>query len=307
MTIGRALLSVSDKTNLLPLARLLHQQGVQLVASGGTATSLEAASVPVASVADLTHFPEILGGRVKTLHPHIHGGLLARRDDPDHMNDLKQHDIAPIDLIIVNLYPFAAQKKQYDQGQLTAAQLIEHIDIGGVALIRAGAKNHGHVAVLTDPSQYTAVMAELTETPRRLTSATRQRLAAAAFAHTADYDQSIAAWFADHEQGANKTFAKTSPTTSTKPNPDQPPLTPLTPLTPDLPNLPVATPLRYGENPHQRAFFLTDRAMGLGHLKQWQGKDLSYNNYLDADSALRILINLAPLNHPAAVVIKHTD
>ena len=271
--IRRALLSVSDKSGLVPLARALMAHGVALLSTGGTARALQQAGIPVTEVADHTGVPEMLDGRVKTLVPAIHGGILARRDDPAHMAQLAEHGIAPIDLVCVNLYPF----ERTVQSGAPPDACVEQIDIGGPALIRAAAKNHDHVAVLTDPSQYDAAIEALGQGGTEL--AARRAWAAEGFAHTAAYDSAVANWFMRD-----------------------------TPLPPHL--LLSATRrdmLRYGENPHQQAAFYATRSgsisgSSIANARQVQGKALSYNNLADTDAALECVAEFAT---PAVVIVKH--
>jgi phosphoribosylaminoimidazolecarboxamide formyltransferase/IMP cyclohydrolase len=286
-----ALLSVSDKRGLVPLAEGLLEQGFTLLSSGGTAAALAAAGLKVTRVADHTGAPEILGGRVKTLHPRIHGGILARRDDPAHRADLEAQGIAPIDVVVVNLYPFRAAVADPEVSWETA---IENIDIGGPAMVRAAAKNHPDVAVLTDPGQYTAFLAALAA--GRVDTALRRRLALAAFAHTAAYDAAIAAWIDGRlsgEAAAAGTAEAPSPGTAQ-------------PLHLELP---VRQVLRYGENPHQSARWYGEATMGWGAARQLQGKELSYNNLIDLEAALTTVAEFGygAMGEPAAVVIKHTN
>ncbi len=272
--LKRALISVSDKTGLAPLGRALADAGVQILSTGGSAQALRQAGLAVTEVAEHTGFPEILDGRVKTLVPQIHGGILARRDLSAHTGALAQHGIATIDLVVVNLYPFEASVA----AGAAQATCIETIDIGGPALIRAAAKNHDFVTVLTDPSQYEPFLAEL-QAHGGTTLALRQRLAAAAFARTAAYDAAIAAWFAREQND----------------------------ILPD--RLVLAgrrrQTLRYGENPHQQAaLYITDAAPGAANARQVQGKDLSYNNIADSDAALACA---AEFDRPAVVIVKHAN
>jgi phosphoribosylaminoimidazolecarboxamide formyltransferase / IMP cyclohydrolase len=285
-----ALLSVSDKQGLVPLAQGLLSHGYQLLSSGGTASALAAAGLPVTRVADYTGAPEILGGRVKTLHPRIHGGILARRDDAGHRADLEAQAITAIDVVVVNLYPFRQTVADPSVDWQTA---IETIDIGGPAMVRAAAKNHGDVAVLTDPAQYPSFLEALAAS--RLDAALRRRLALAAFQHTAAYDAAISAWLAQRLDDGD------------------PGTDPVLPLRLELP---VQQRLRYGENPHQRATWFSDPQAGWGAAIQLQGKDLSYNNLIDLDAALATVREFgygelpsdqAPGSSPAAVVIKHTN
>ncbi|MFM7239307.1 MAG: bifunctional phosphoribosylaminoimidazolecarboxamide formyltransferase/IMP cyclohydrolase [Cyanobium sp.] len=287
-----ALLSVSDKEGLLPLAQALLNQGYRLISSGGTAAALAAASLPVVRVAELTGAPEILGGRVKTLHPRIHGGILARRDEPSHQRDLEEQAIEPIDVVVVNLYPFERTVSQAGVGWEAA---LEQIDIGGPTMVRAAAKNHAHVAVLTDPSQYPSFMAALQA--GRVDQDLRRRLALAAFRHTAAYDTAISVWWAERlerEQAA--------PPLGEEPSP--PPLTL---------QLPALRELRYGENPHQSAIWYGSPALGWGAAQQLQGKDLSFNNLMDLEAALACVREFGyPPSESgpqvaAAAVIKHTN
>jgi phosphoribosylaminoimidazolecarboxamide formyltransferase/IMP cyclohydrolase len=272
LRVRRALISVSDKTGLAELGQGLAKRGVEIVSTGGSARTLNEAGVSVTEVERLTGFPEILGGRVKTLIPAIHGGILGRRDDPAHIADMERHGISPIDLVAVNLYPFedaVARDAAWDDA-------IEMIDIGGPALIRAAAKNHRYVAVLTDPTQYAEALAVLTDTGGT-TLAMRRRLAAAAFARTAAYDATIAGRFA-REQGDVLPERMT--------------------LTARRLQL-----LRYGENPHQHgALYVTERRPGIARAVQVQGKELSYNNIADADAALTAV---AEFVEPAVVIVKH--
>jgi len=284
--VRRALLSVWDKTGVVELARGLARLGVELVSTGGTARVLAGAGLPVREVAQLTGFPEILGGRVKTLHPAVHGGVLARRDDPAHLGDLAAHAIEPIDLVVVNLYPFEQAAARPDAPE---AEVIEQIDVGGPALIRAAAKNHAAVAVLVDPAQYGPVLEELERGGGRLSPETRRWLAREAFRRTAQYDAAIAAWFR-------------APAPLRAPAAEAPaPFPPLLRIEAER-----ALPLRYGENPHQQAAFyrLTGPAFGVGAARQLHGPELGYNNLLDLAAALGLLLEF---EEPAAVVIKHTN
>ena len=269
--ITRALISVSDKTGLAALGQALARHGVQILSTGGSATALRMAGVTVTDVADHTGFPEILDGRVKTLTPQIHGGLLGRRDLPAHAAQMAEHGIAPIDLLVCNLYPFEATVAA-GAGHDAA---VENIDIGGPALIRAAAKNHDSVAVVTDPAQYDELLTALPGTSLAL----RRRLAAAAYARTAAYDAAIAAWFAA-EQGdtfpARIAFAGT-----------------------------LRQTLRYGENPHQQAALYASSARpGVASAQQMQGKELSFNNLADTDAALECVAEFA---EPTVVIVKHAN
>jgi phosphoribosylaminoimidazolecarboxamide formyltransferase/IMP cyclohydrolase len=281
-TVRRALLSVSDKAGLTDLARALAALGVELVSTGGTHQALAAAGLPVTEVSAVTGFPEILDGRVKTLHPHVHAGILARRDDPEHVATLQRLGIAPFDLVVVNLYPFEAT---IARPGASAEEIIENIDIGGPTLIRAAAKNFADVAVLCDPADYDAVTQELRSQEGALSPATRRRLAGKAFDHTARYDAAIAAYFARQTAGAEA--------------PQFPPRLVL--------SFERRSVLRYGENPHQPAAFYvepTARHACVSTAEVLHGKELSYNNLLDLDSALNLVREFP---EPAAAVIKHNN
>ena len=272
--IRRALISVSDKSGLVPFAQALAARGVEILSTGGSAAALRAAGVTVKEVSEHTGFPEILDGRVKTLVPQIHGGLLGRRDLPAHVAQMAAHGIAPIDLLAVNLYPFEATVAR----GASAEDCVENIDIGGPALIRAGAKNHDFVTVLTEPEQYAEVLAEL-EAKGGTTLPLRRRLAGAAYARTAAYDAAIAAWFAQQR-------AEAFP-----------------------PRLAIAgtlrQTLRYGENPHQAAaFYATGPRPGIATATQAQGKELSYNNLNDTDAAYECV---AEFDAPTVVIVKHAN
>jgi phosphoribosylaminoimidazolecarboxamide formyltransferase/IMP cyclohydrolase len=271
--ITRALISVSDKQGLVELAQALVAHGAEILSTGGSAAALRQAGVPVKEVSDHTGFPEILDGRVKTLVPQIHGGLLGRRDLPAHQAQMAEHGIAPIDLLVSNLYPFEATVAS----GASADDCIENIDIGGPALIRAGAKNHDHVAVVTDPAQYAGLLAAL---PNGGTSlALRRSFAAAAYARTAAYDSAIAAWFAS-QQGTEFPARYTVSGS-------------------------LRQTLRYGENPHQRAaLYVTGDRPGVAHARQIQGKELSFNNLNDTDAALECV---AEFTEPTIVIVKHAN
>lgn len=276
--IRRALLSVGDKTLLLDLARKLATMGVELISTGGTRKVLTDAGLNVRDVAEVTGFPEMLDGRVKTLHPNIHGGILAIRSDSEHLRTLEEHHIEPIDLIVSNLYPFEQAVARGD----APAQIIEEIDIGGPTLVRAGAKNFEFVAVLTDPAQYASVVEEMQNNQGGLSLETRRKLAAAAFHRIAAYDAAISAWFAAQE---GETFPPVLARAWHKQGDN----------------------LRYGENPHQPAAFYVDRASqaaGVASAKVLHGKELSYNNLLDLDSALNLV---REFGEAACAVIKHNN
>ncbi|MDA0964654.1 MAG: bifunctional phosphoribosylaminoimidazolecarboxamide formyltransferase/IMP cyclohydrolase, partial [Cyanobacteria bacterium] len=279
-----ALLSVSNKEGLVPLAQGLLAAGYQLISSGGTAAALSAAGVPVTKVAEHTGAPEILGGRVKTLHPRIHGGILAKRSESSHQSDLVDQGIAPIDVVVVNLYPFRETIARPDVSWDAA---IENIDIGGPAMVRAAAKNHADVAVLTSPAQYPAFLKALAA--GAISPELRRQLALEAFSHTAEYDTAISQWLSAQlaSQSAG-TFSL---------------------------ELPARQSLRYGENPHQSATWYAQPGAGLGAGEQLQGKELSYNNILDLEAALATVREFGyggqPAGgnafKPAAVVVKHTN
>ena len=282
--IRRALLSVSDKSGLADLGRDLAARGVELVSTGGTAKALREAGLTVKDVSDLTGFPEMMDGRVKTLHPTVHGGLLALRDNPEHVAAMEAHGIGAIDLVVVNLYPFEATvAKGADR-----AEVIENIDIGGPSMVRSAAKNHGFVTILTHPADYATLVAEMDANGGATTQAFRTRMAGKAYARTAAYDSAIASWFAF------------SPAAS-----DEPTLFPET-----LPMaLKRADTLRYGENPHQSAAIYVPQVAGtrgVPQATQLQGKELSYNNLNDADAALELAAEFAG-QEPAVVIVKHAN
>jgi phosphoribosylaminoimidazolecarboxamide formyltransferase/IMP cyclohydrolase len=276
MTIQRALLSVSDKSGIVDLARGLAGLGVELISSGGTARFLQEAGLPVRTVEEVTGFPEILGGRVKTLHPAIHAGILARRQ-PAHLDELARHGLLPIDMVVVNLYPFARTISRPD---VSLAEAVEQIDIGGVALLRAAAKNHEAVTVLCDPDDYANTLEEL-QGSGDVAPATRQHLALKALRHTALYDATIASYLGDQFESEE-----------------------LFPPQVHIALQRVQT-LRYGENPHQKAalYGLTPDSQPLGG-RLLQGKPLSYNNLLDLDAAWRAASDFAD---PTVVIVKHNN
>ena len=272
--VRRALISVSDKTGMVPLARALADAGAEILSTGGSARALRDAGIPVTEVSDHTGFPEILGGRVKTLVPQIHGGILGRRDSAEHLAQMQEHGIAPIDLVVVNLYPFEATVA----AGAGFEECVENIDIGGPALIRAAAKNHAHVAVLTSPANYAALVDELASEGGTST-ALRRSLAQVAYAHTAGYDAAIAAWFAAQ---AGEVFPERITIAATR-----------------------RQLLRYGENPHQEAaLYVTSALPGVANSEQVQGKELSYNNINDTDAALECVAEFA---EPAIVIVKHAN
>lgn len=275
--IKRALISVSDKTGLIPFAQGLAEQDIELISTGGTARALKDAGLTVKEVAEITGFPEILDGRVKTLHPRIHSGILAVRDKEEHQRQLEEHHITPIDLVVVNLYPFAETIARPD---VTFEEAIENIDIGGPSMVRAAAKNHAYVTIVVDPVDYEPVLAELKE-KGQISSELRRRLAAKAFRHTAGYDALIAQYLSEQ---AGERFPERLTLTFDK----------------------VQT-LRYGENPHQEAAFYQEplaRQSGIAQAEQLHGKELSYNNINDADAALQLV---REFEEPAVVAIKHTN
>lgn len=281
--VRRALLSVSDKSRLEPFAKALVRHGVQLISTGGTATALRAAGLQVTNIDDVTGFPEIMDGRVKTLHPKVHGGLLGVRDNPHHAAAMREHAIAPIDLVCVNLYPF---ESTIAKPGCTQEDAIENIDIGGPSMLRSAAKNHEYVTVVTSPSQYDRVAAELDQHRAHTTHALRAELARETFALTSRYDAAIAAYLT----GGDQRF---------------PPLLNLSFL--------KAEDLRYGENPHQSAALYRKMSRGehtgIAHAEQLHGKELSYNNINDAQAALSLALELRRVDplHPAACIIKHTN
>ena len=286
ITVRRALLSVSDKTGLVPFAEALHARGVTLLSTGGTAKVLAEAGLPVVNVADVTAFPEMLDGRVKTLHPAVHGGILARRHMPEDLAAIGAHGIEPIDLVVVNLYPFARAAAN----PATAFDaLFEEIDICGPSMVRAAAKNFRDVLIVVDPRDYPRVLEDLSA-PGGSSPAFRFELMRRAFAHTAAYDATIASTLETIGSEADP-FAR-------------PPETPALPSTMRL-SLPQRRVLRYGENPHQAAaWYGTDAGQGFSAVEIKQGKELSYTNLLDLDAAARIALEF---DEPAAAVIKHAN
>jgi phosphoribosylaminoimidazolecarboxamide formyltransferase/IMP cyclohydrolase len=280
--IRRALISVSDKNGITDFAGKLGKHGVELISTGGTAKFLREAGLAVRDVSDLTGFPEMLDGRVKTLHPGVHGGLLAIRDNPEHQAAMDGHGLQPIDLVVINLYPF---EETVARGA-DFAEAVETIDIGGPAMIRAAAKNHDWVAVVTDPADYAVVLAEMEANGGTTTLELRRKLAAKAYARTAAYDAAIANWFAG-ETGEAAPHHFTLPGT-------------------------LRQTLRYGENPHQRAAFYVSPAIGrirpgVATARQVQGKDLSYNNLNDTDAAYELAAEFDPNASAAVAIIKHAN
>ena len=272
--LRRALLSVFDKTGLVEFAQALHQAGVELLSTGGSAQMLRQAGLPVKDVAEVTGFPEMMDGRVKTLHPMVHGGLLGLRDDPAHLASMEEHGIGPIDLLVVNLYPFqetVAKGSDY-------ATCVENIDIGGPAMIRAAAKNHAFVTVVTDARDYGLVLNQLSENAGQTRLAFRKTLAQRAFALTAAYDAAVSTWMAGaigEPTPRHRSFAGS-----------------------------LAQTLRYGENPHQSAAFYVDGSNrpGVATARQWQGKELSYNNINDTDAAFELVSEFDPTTAAGAII-----
>ena len=277
--ISRALLSVSDKTGLVDFARALAERGIELVSTGGTRRTLADAGLAVLDVADLTGFPEMMDGRVKTLHPKVHGGLLAIRDNDSHVASMRAHGIRPIDLLVVNLYPFEATVAS----NADFATCIENIDIGGPAMIRAAAKNHASVTVVVEPVDYPRVLADMTEHGGATSLALRKALAAKAYARTAAYDAAISSWFANELDEPAPAWRALGGK--------------------------LAQQLRYGENPHQKAaFYVTgDPRPGVATAVQHQGKELSYNNLADTDAAIELVAEFDPKLSPAVAIIKHAN
>ncbi len=277
--IRRALLSVSDKSGLIDLGKALAARGVELLSTGGSAKALRDAGLDVRDVADVTGFPEMMDGRVKTLHPGVHGGLLALRDNDEHVAAMEEHNIGAIDLLVVNLYPFEAalaRGADYDE-------MIENIDIGGPAMIRAAAKNHSFVSTVVDVEDYDALLAELDANDGATTYAFRQSLAQVAYARTGAYDAAVSTWMAGaigNEAPRRKAVAGT-----------------------------LAQTLRYGENPHQQAAFYVDGSdrPGVATAEQHQGKELSYNNINDTDAAFELVSEFDPKDGPAVAIIKHAN
>jgi phosphoribosylaminoimidazolecarboxamide formyltransferase/IMP cyclohydrolase len=276
----RALISLSDKSGLDELAEGLKRHNIELISTGGTAARLRELGAEVRDISDLTGFPEMMDGRVKTLHPKVHGGLLAVRDNPEHAASMTEHGIAPIDLVIVNLYPFEATVAR----GASRDEIIENIDIGGPSMVRSAAKNHSYVAIVTDPADYDALLAELDANGGQTSLILRKRLAAKAYALTAAYDSMISQWFAYADQGER--FPASWSLASS-----------------------LAMPLRYGENPHQQAALYLPRgssAGGIAQARQVQGKELSYNNLNDASAALELTAEFRD-GPPTVVIVKHAN
>ena len=277
--VRRALLSVSDKTGLADLGRALAARGVELISTGGTAKALRAEGLTVTDVSEITGFPEMMDGRVKTLHPMVHGALLALRDDPAHVAAMQDHVIDPIDLLVVNLYPFEATVAKGADYETC----VENIDIGGPAMIRAAAKNHAHVTVVVDPEDYPRLLGDLDQHGGATCPKFRRKLAQTAFARTAAYDAAVSTWMAD-AVGAQTPRRRAVAGT-------------------------LAQSLRYGENPHQKAAFYTDGSdrPGVATARQLQGKELSYNNINDTDAAFELVSEFDPAEAAACAIIKHAN
>jgi phosphoribosylaminoimidazolecarboxamide formyltransferase/IMP cyclohydrolase len=278
--VRRALISLSDKDGLDELARGLARHGVEIVSTGGTAARLRELGVDVRDISDLTGFPEMMDGRVKTLHPKVHGGLLGVRDNPEHAAAMDEHGIAPIDLVVVNLYPFLNTV----MSGADRDTIIENIDIGGPSMVRSAAKNHAHVAIVTDPADYAALLGELDANGGSTSLELRKKLAAKAYALTAAYDSTISQWFAFADQGERWPQTWTHAST-------------------------LKMPLRYGENPHQQAALylpVGPAARGVAQAEQVQGKELSYNNLNDANAALELVAEFRD-GPPTIVIVKHAN
>ena len=282
--IQRALISVSDKTGLLDFAQTLIDLGVEIISTGGTEKALTAAGIPSKNISQITNFPEMLDGRVKTLHPAIHGGLLADRSKPEHMQTIAEHEILPIDLVVVNLYPFA---ETIARPGVSREEAVENIDIGGPSMIRSAAKNHASVAVVVSPADYALLTDEMQRNEGSLSQATRSRLAVQAYAHTAAYDANITQYLAKQEpEGAGETFPSILALGFTK-----------------------VQDLRYGENPHQKAAFYCEQGAvgGVGSARKRNGKELSFNNIYDLNAAYGLVQEFADRKEFAAAIIKHTN
>ncbi|SJM34876.1 bifunctional phosphoribosylaminoimidazolecarboxamide formyltransferase/IMP cyclohydrolase [Mesorhizobium delmotii] len=277
--VRRALLSVFDKTGLIDFARALAAAGVELVSTGGTARAIAEAGMAVRDVSDLTGFPEIMDGRVKTLHPSVHGALLGVRDDPEHAAAMRDHGIEPIDLVASNLYPFEDVRRS----GAAYASIVENIDIGGPAMIRASAKNHAYVAIVTDPEDYASVLNALEMNFGSLSLDFRKKLAAKAFARTASYDAAISGWFAEALAIEHPTWRAFGGR--------------------------LDQVMRYGENPHQSAGFYVDgdKRPGVATARQLQGKQLSYNNINDTDAAFELVGEFDPARSATVAIIKHAN
>ncbi|MGB1129531.1 MAG: bifunctional phosphoribosylaminoimidazolecarboxamide formyltransferase/IMP cyclohydrolase [Haloferula sp.] len=271
MSIQRALLSVSDKSGLAEFAKELHSMGVELLSTGGTAKALRDADLPVIDVSEFTGAPELFEGRVKTLHPKVHGGLLHKRDDKEHLSQAKEHDIPPIDLVVVNLYPFEATVAKED---VTLAEAIENIDIGGPSMLRSAAKNYNSVTVVTDPADYNRVIEEMKDHDGDTTLGFRESLAVKVFQRTSEYDGAITNFLGKCDQGTGSNYCL---------------------------NLPLDMELRYGDNPHQKASIYGDFSQCFSQL---QGKELSYTNVLDIEAAADLILDFV---RPTIGILKHTN
>lgn len=282
MTIKQALISVSDKTGIIDLAKTLHQSGITIISTGGTARLLQQNEIPVIEISDYTGFPEMLDGRVKTLHPKVHAGILARNDSPEHVTTMKEASIADIELVIVNLYPFTQTVAKPD---CSLEEAIENIDIGGPTMVRAAAKNYRKVTVITDPADYPGLLDEIAANQGEVSLANRFKFACKAFSHTAAYDSAISNYLtAINDDGSRNDFPAVFNA-----------------------NFNLLQHLRYGENPHQKAAFYRDLESvpgGLANYRQIQGKELSYNNIADTDAAWECVKSFEA---PACVIIKHAN
>ncbi|HEX9144967.1 MAG TPA: bifunctional phosphoribosylaminoimidazolecarboxamide formyltransferase/IMP cyclohydrolase, partial [Candidatus Binatia bacterium] len=279
--IERALISVSNKRGVVEFSRALTQMGIEIVSTGGTASLLRDNKIAVKDVSEITGFPEMMDGRVKTLHPKIHGGILALRDNPQHVAKMKEHGIVPIDLVVVNLYPFEATVARGAPFE----EIVENIDIGGPSMVRAAAKNYTYVSAIVDPEDYEPIVAELKTNSGSLTAPTRFRLLRKAFQHTAHYDGAISNYFAFLDE--NKQPTRWGETFSIQ--------------------VAKIQDMRYGENPHQSAAFYRtegDSGPSIANAKQFQGKELSFNNILDADAALGTVLEFSDM---ATVAVKHNN
>ena len=298
--IKRALISLSDKSGAVDFARALADFGVTIISTGGTAKTLRENGVPVTDVSDVTGFPEMMDGRVKTLHPKIHGAFLALRDNPEHLEAMETHGIEPIDLVVINLYPF---EQTIAKEGVSVDEAVENIDIGGPAMIRSASKNWRDVAVVTDPNLYDGILSELRENDCSLSLKTRQRLAALAYTRTASYDLAISSYLAKQitsEPGAVATgllLTSDRRPVAAAPGSDLPPS-----LTIDLAKV---TDLRYGENPHQKAaLYDTGEPVGIAKAEQLHGKEMSFNNFVDTEAAWNLVQDFDEL---AVAIIKHTN
>jgi phosphoribosylaminoimidazolecarboxamide formyltransferase/IMP cyclohydrolase len=285
--VRRALVSVYDKTGLLELARGLHDAGVEIVSTGSTASTIAAESIPVTAVADVTGFPEILGGRVKTLHPHVHAGLLADQGNPEHLSTVEELGIETFQLVVVNLYPF----RETVASGASAPEIVEQIDIGGPAMVRSAAKNHSSVAIVVDPGTYADVLTAVASGGFDLSA--RQKLAGRAYAHTAAYDAAVANWFGEQSVLSEAAVDVDKSGSSS--------FTPYVGMA-----LERAAVLRYGENPHQRAaLYIAQGAQpGIAQADQLHGKEMSFNNYVDGDAAYRAAYDFS---EPCVAIIKHAN